>query len=76
MNHFASETMLAAAHDPSSAHNGGRSMVDTLLNGFLWRFGSDAANTVFHSAPTIFAGVALAAIAVAVVRRLRRRNQF
>lgn len=68
--------VTAAAHYPSSAHHGGHSLIDTLLNGFLWRIGGDAANAVFHSAPTVFVGVTLAAVAVAVVRRFRRRNQF
>lgn len=76
MNHLVSETLPAAARYPSSAHHGGHGLVDTLLNGFIWRIGSDAANMLFRSAPTIFVAAVLVVVVVSVVRRFKRRNTF
>lgn len=75
MNDLVSETLSAAAHHTGSTHRAGHGLADTLLSGFVWRIGSDAANAVFHAAPTAFVGAVLVVGVLFLLRRLKRRNQ-
>ncbi|MBV8861264.1 MAG: hypothetical protein JO259_05305 [Mycobacterium sp.] len=60
-----------SAHPAMTSHH--HRFLDSLVNGFAWRTGSDAADTIFHMAPGLIVLVALAALVVYGVRRLRKR---
>ena len=48
----------AGEHHPAPAPHG-HGFIDSIIHGFGWRFGSDAANSLFHSAPGFFTMIIL-----------------
>jgi hypothetical protein len=66
----------------TSAHTGetprhtetGHGFIDSLVRGFAWRTGSDAANAIFHMAPGLIILAVLVALIFFGVRWLRRRS--
>lgn len=66
--------MFYATYEHIDHHHGGQdSFWDTLLRGFAWRAGGDAANTVFHLAPGLITALIVVGALLTALRWLLRR---
>jgi hypothetical protein len=61
-------------HLASASHHTGHGFLNTLVHGFAWRTGSDAAGTLFDLAPGLVILAVVAAVIFVSARWLRRRN--
>ncbi|CDO91231.1 hypothetical protein BN973_05638 [Mycobacterium triplex] len=58
----------------ASAHHTGHGFFNTLVHGFAWRTGSDAAGALFRLAPGLVILTVVAVVIFIGARWLRRRN--
>lgn len=65
------DLMLSGTEHHEHTHSGG--FLDTLLRGLFWRTGTDAANSLFAAAPSLFTGLVVVLALGAGLRWLIRR---